>query len=554
MIVDQPCLVLNSGWQPIGFQPIGICIATMLRGMGCVIHPETYEPLTFEEWMERHPIDARMIPTANVPVPAPDVIVLTQYGKKPPMKVGFNRQNLFKRDEHTCFAAGTRVLMADGRLKHIEDVEEGDRVIDAWGQPQNVIATGSRKATNVVRLKSRRSWEETLVTTDHRFLTPRQEFVEIGNQPDYLVLPRKIDYEPTDAPFDVAGFLSKELPGRWFRVRDGRIYWSRRSHERGLPTTIKPSADLAYWLGLYCAEGYYSGRSHFTLSFHLDEEDTLARAAARIGEEQFGVSPTVDRLSEKNTCVVRFCSKMLGIILDEYVGHLAQNKKVPWDLIGSFRKEFLRGLVEGDGRIYREEGKIVLNMTGEQAVFGAQAIMWGLGIFPTVQNVNRENKLPSWSLTLHAANYFRFLKEVMGENPENEGTKIFGDESFVWRKFGYTEPVSGSMRVYDIEVENTHSFIANGYAVHNCQYCGVNLPGHELQIEHVMPRSRGGPTTWENTVAACDDCNSRKADKTPREAGMTLRKKPEPPRWKPGIRIPQGEVRPMWLKLLKQGA
>jgi hypothetical protein len=43
-------------------------------------------------------------------------------------------------------------------------------------------------------------------------------------------------------------------------------------------------------------------------------------------------------------------------------------------------------------------------------------------------------------------------------------------------------------------------------------------------------------------------------DKTPAEAGMTLRKKPAAPSWKPGLRIPQGEVRPLWLKLLKQGA
>ena len=190
LIVDQPCLVLNSSWQPTTFLPIGVCIATLLRDMASVIHPETYEPLTFEQWIERTdlPEVTRMIKTAGRPVPAPDVIVLKKYGARPPMKVGFNRQNLFKRDVYTC------------------------------------------------------------------------------------------------------------------------------------------------------------------------------------------------------------------------------------------------------------------------------------------------------------------------------------------------------------------------------QYCGVNLPGSKLQVEHVLPRSRGGPTTWENTVAACDSCNSRKADKTPAEAGMRLRSKPAAPSWKPGIRVPQGEVRPLWVKLLKQGA
>ena len=87
-----------------------------------------------------------------------------------------------------------------------------------------------------------------------------------------------------------------------------------------------------------------------------------------------------------------------------------------------------------------------------------------------------------------------------------------------------------------------------------CQYCGDRLPAPELQIEHVMPRSRGGPTSWENCVAACDTCNSSKADKTPAEANMRLRKKPTTPSWKPGVRVPQGEVRPIWLQFLKQGA
>lgn len=119
MIVNEPCLVLNSAWQPVGFQPIGVCIATLLRSMGCVIHPETFEPLTFEQWMERAPDNARMIPTANRDVPAPDVIVLTKFGKVPPMKIGFNRQNLFRRDDHTCQYCGVNLPGSKLQVEHV---------------------------------------------------------------------------------------------------------------------------------------------------------------------------------------------------------------------------------------------------------------------------------------------------------------------------------------------------------------------------------------------------------------------------------------------------
>jgi len=66
-----------------------------------------------------------------------------------------------------------------------------------------------------------------------------------------------------------------------------------------------------------------------------------------------------------------------------------------------------------------------------------------------------------------------------------------------------------------------------------CQYCG-SQPGHEdLTIDHILPRSRGGETTWTNCVLACLECNKRKDNRTPEEAGMRLRKKPTKPQWSP---------------------
>lgn len=119
MIVDQPCLVLNNNWQPVTFLPIGTAIATLLRDMAAVIHPETFEPLSFDEWMERAPEDSRFIRTSSRPVPAPDVIVLKKYGQKPPMKVGFNRQNLFKRDQHTCQYCGEGLPQSELQIEHV---------------------------------------------------------------------------------------------------------------------------------------------------------------------------------------------------------------------------------------------------------------------------------------------------------------------------------------------------------------------------------------------------------------------------------------------------
>jgi len=68
---------------------------------------------------------------------------------------------------------------------------------------------------------------------------------------------------------------------------------------------------------------------------------------------------------------------------------------------------------------------------------------------------------------------------------------------------------------------------------YTCQYCGVQPGAEELTIDHVLPRSQGGASTWDNCVLACVACNSRKADRTPAQAGMKLRKPPVRPTWKP---------------------
>lgn len=62
---------------------------------------------------------------------------------------------------------------------------------------------------------------------------------------------------------------------------------------------------------------------------------------------------------------------------------------------------------------------------------------------------------------------------------------------------------------------------------HSCQYCGST---RHLTLDHVIPRSRGGGTSWDNVVTSCSQCNTRKGDRLPAEMGMTLRVRPRPPR------------------------
>ncbi|WP_217914474.1 HNH endonuclease [Miltoncostaea marina] len=90
-------------------------------------------------------------------------------------------------------------------------------------------------------------------------------------------------------------------------------------------------------------------------------------------------------------------------------------------------------------------------------------------------------------------------------------------------------------------------FARDGY---ECQYCGV---GTHLTLDHVIPRSRGGRSSWENVVTSCAPCNLRKGNRLPAEIGMHPRTKPRPPRPDVFISVAAPRQPNAWLPYLSRG-
>jgi 5-methylcytosine-specific restriction endonuclease McrA len=88
-----------------------------------------------------------------------------------------------------------------------------------------------------------------------------------------------------------------------------------------------------------------------------------------------------------------------------------------------------------------------------------------------------------------------------------------------------------------------------------CQYCGKSFPSSQLSFDHVTPKSRGGPTTWDNVVTCCLRCNAKKGDRTPQEAGMRLRARPSKPSHHPMLNVKLGNPRyHAWKPFLSQAS
>jgi 5-methylcytosine-specific restriction endonuclease McrA len=82
-----------------------------------------------------------------------------------------------------------------------------------------------------------------------------------------------------------------------------------------------------------------------------------------------------------------------------------------------------------------------------------------------------------------------------------------------------------------------------------CQYCGAAAEN----VDHIIPRSRGGTHSWNNVVAACRPCNSRKENRSPQAAGLQLRRSPGPPHESVWIRIAVDRIDPTWEQYLSMG-
>jgi 5-methylcytosine-specific restriction endonuclease McrA len=104
----------------------------------------------------------------------------------------------------------------------------------------------------------------------------------------------------------------------------------------------------------------------------------------------------------------------------------------------------------------------------------------------------------------------------------------------------------------EVKLTRKNLLIRDNYT---CQYTGVKINMETATMDHILPRSKGGGTTWENLVMCCLEVNAKKANRTPSEAGLKLLKKPEKPKWNPiyarFARLVNPEIPQSWKKFIQ---
>jgi IMP dehydrogenase/GMP reductase len=380
-----------------------------------------------------------------------------------------------------CFAAGTRVLMANGFYKNIENIEPGDKVINKNGKPvkvTNAFCTGTKK---VSKLKTNLFYEDTYVTPDHNYWVgdlnsvsyeslqsggyvkhldklsktkPKQskyKWKAINDiKQDILLLPNKISFELP---------ISFEIP---LMKRNGGF--SKYTYEQDYSLT--PSYELGYILGTFLGDGHaacaeYNGSHVGSVRWYFgkDEQDIVDKLTNCL-VAIFNKSNPVIKNQESTIDVVLYYKPFADFL---YSFNKKENKHLPENLLVDNEK-YLTGLYDGlldSYGHYDKDGRKTLGNTSKYIIELFNVINLILtGIMPNnskclptaggLENCNVDNcNIPYKTQILKRGDY-RLTKDY-------QVAKILGYENS-----------NLEVPVYDITVDcDTHSFIANNAIVHN---------------------------------------------------------------------------------------
>jgi len=377
-----------------------------------------------------------------------------------------------------CFAAGTRVLMANGSYKNIEDVEKGDRVINKNGEPVSVKAAQKTGEREVIEVNTNKWHKSTYVTPDHQYWTgdlnsisestlssngytnslnksvktggDRYKWKEIGSYE------QDVSLTPTDILFELE--KSFEIP---LKKRVGGNYVS--GHEYEVDNILVNNYNTGYIFGTFLGDGtariQQNSSGCISWCFGLDEKHIAQKLKTSLKEELDNVNVKIEETENTIDVIVYYTplAKLLELFGKYNKKHLPEEYLVD-DV------EYLRGLFEGlvdsDGHI--SETRVGFTNTSEKLIelYNVLCNMLHTG-FPN----NRSKKKSIGNLS--GASIDTVKQSYVSRWSINTENRVDDNNNQVIKVLDSSE-TGKVVPVYDIEVDcDTHSFIANNSVVHN---------------------------------------------------------------------------------------
>jgi inosine-5'-monophosphate dehydrogenase len=370
-----------------------------------------------------------------------------------------------------CFAAGTRVLMANATYKNIEEIKDGDRVINMYGEPVTVKKAWCTGVREVMAVRHTASYRETVVTPDHRYYSGDLNTVAkatASKKSTVAVLENQTESKVCKLGWTEIGKLGQDamlLPKRvafelpeHFGIAPGGSTVRKNKLLTRYPTEIQDSYELGYVFGTFLCDGH--------ACFHMHKRTLIGQVSWFLRPKK---QETVEKLvrclqalsgivihpqSSDQTIDIHLCSFEWAVLLSR-LGKQEERHLPPEYMCGNpqYLQGLLDGLMDSNGQV-DDRGRLDFSHPSPKLVelFGVLCLLME-GSFPEAATEEPTSEIqvrPEYRARLNVSHRKRHLKEF-------QVVKKLED-----RRLNVAVPV------YDIEVDcPTHSFIADNAIVHN---------------------------------------------------------------------------------------
>lgn len=399
--------------------------------------------------------------------------------------------------ESSCFPPGTRIRMADGSNKPIEEIRLFDRVLTAERNIGTVTHLfGRQHDEGLLQIKLAGRSDGLKLTAEHPVLirdggpgaqnkgtvwnpksVPRYVKAKDIRKGMFVALPRYmatgsrvLQTEP-HLMHRQRHYATRESYGK-FKIGVGGEIGNQELMVQlkiRVPDVIDLDAAAGRIFGLFLAEGS-TNRGAVTWSFNIKEKDTLVKELVELLRDAWGAEARVQVRKGNNTCKVHLqgvqWARLFESLCSCHGG--AKNKRVHSDLLGAgqeFLEALLFGWLDGDGCYGKEKDELWDGVTiSRDLALTMYDIAQALGFNPRIQKC--------YPKVSHGVKFRQPRYDVKFEaEPTVEDRRFFRrEDKHVWRRVRDIEAVEYSGRVYNFEVSGDNSYVADGFGVHNCVF------------------------------------------------------------------------------------
>lgn len=355
-----------------------------------------------------------------------------------------------------CFVAGTLVLTKDG-YKPIEAVTTDDWCLTHNNRFCRVVKIGHKPSPDIFRIKGM-MFDEITCTGNHPFYT--RLMYRYGHKSVRMFdTPKWTEAKDLTKKHYCGYAINQEsaLP-QWNGVLDNRFGHGRNSNKL---TPLFNNASFWYLMGRYVGDGWKKKSQNakgIIICCSDRNRSSLIKAIDECGFHKYLVK---DRTVDK--CVI--CGKELCEFVTRY-GYYAHGKRIDADTLNlprSLLKRFLDGLIDSDGCYTNNEFKI--STVSKELAYGISQCV--AKVYHIHSKLGKYKRAPQCIIEGRVVNQ-RDTYTVSWHNEKRKQDHAFYEDGYIWFPISLIEKTNGQQMVYNLEVDDDHTYTANGTIVHNC--------------------------------------------------------------------------------------